>query len=290
MNTLIIAILLFGLLQSNTILVLCNDDKDVPYKPTPDNLKEIVGKMIENGKVQSENIGYVGRKSKNYSNFILLKKYATIDELIQLTENVNTTVACYAAMALADTSYSGLKDVFEKFIKHDRLINMQSGCSVHEDSISSVLYHRYWNRVGDVQNDSLLFQLDSVILYTTNPDWLITLRALENRIYTEPYKSQICRLAFDQGNSSAIFYLCTWHRAEYLEPLKRSLVKYLHNTEFKNVGMRTYRQTIDEILKFGDKTLLDAIVMKLKRDTFWDKNQMRQLFEDYGLYEVGLDF
>lgn len=97
-------------------------------------------------------------------------------------------------------------------------------------------------------------------------------------------------MAFENVNSSAIFYLCTWHRAEFLVPLKESLVKYLNDTKFKDVGMDTYRKTIDEILKFGDKKLLNPVIKKLKNDTFWDKNQMRQLFDDYGIYEVDLDF
>lgn len=164
MNTLFCRSLLFGLLLCcNAFVVLSNDEDNVRFKETPNAIKEIVGKIIEDVKSLDERVGYVGTKSKYYRNFILLKKNATIAELVQLADNVNTTVACYAAMALADTSYLRLKEVFEKFIKHDRPIVRRSACSEYEDSISTELYHRYWNRVEHVQNDSLLFQL--VVLF-----------------------------------------------------------------------------------------------------------------------------
>ena len=284
MSRLLCKVLLFGLLQcSSVVVVLSVDDGSVRNNETTCDLKQIVGKIIEVNKVQSKYVEYERTISANFNNFVLLKKCAKLEELLQLTDNTNATVACYAAMALADTSYKNLKDVFQKFIKLDRLYTRQSGHRESQEFISFELYHRYWNRVLNLQNDSLLFQLDSVILYTNSPHPFLTLRALENRVYSEPHKSRICHMAFDNGNVNALFYLCTWHRAEFLVPLKKALVKYLNDTEFQNVGYDTYYKVIEELFKFRERELIPVIVNKLKADKSWDEKYFRNLLGENGI-------
>jgi len=253
-------------------------------------LTVIVDRIAKINEVQQEHVGIAGTESENYKNFIQLKKIATTDELVQLTDNKNATVVCYASWALADNSYSDLKKIFQKFIIKDRQVETFSGCIKSQDNISSELYHRYWNNI-DVNNrptDKILIQLDSIVLYSDNPYWLLLNRAMENRVYKEPYKTQISILAFEKGNREAIFYLCNWHKAEYVNEIKKSLVQYLNKTNFKNTGTTDYYRTVEELFKFQDTEIKEQIIAKMKKDRHWEmeKERFKYLLQDNYIYNI----
>jgi hypothetical protein len=261
-----------------------------PFRETPKRLMEIVGKIVKVNEVQYEHVGYAGSKSENYQNFNQLKKNASTEDLVELTYNKNATVACYASWALVDMSYGGLKNIFNNFIKQDREVETFNGCIKSVDFISSELYHRYWNSIADTEKSTnkILFQLDSIILYTNNSFWLLMKRALENRVYLQPYKSKISVLAFDKGNIDAIFYLCNWHKAEYADEIKTALVKYLNETDFKKTGTIDYYRTIEALFEFKNPNLRKVIIDKMKKDRHWemDKERFKYLLEDNYIYNI----
>ena len=260
------------------------------FKETPFKLKDIVSRIEAVNEVQSAHVGEAGVESYNYNNFLDLKKVATVNELVQLTDNKNSVVACYSAMALADKSYFDLKTIFIKFLDKDRQVSTFSGCIKSQDPISSELYHQYWNNVDDNSKakDKVLIQLDSVILFHKNIYWLLTTRALENRVYNEPYKTQIASLAFDKGNNDAIYYLCNWHKAEYADKLKAALLKYLKKTKFSTTGTTDYYKTIEQLFSFRDEKIRKEIIAKMKKDRHWEmeKERFKFILADNNIYDI----
>jgi hypothetical protein len=267
-----------------------NQSGTIQFKETPIKLKVIVSKIEAVNEVQSAHVGVAGVESDNYRNFLDLKKAATVNDLVQLTDNKNAVVACYSAMALADQSYLDLKTIFVKFLDKDRQVSTFSGCIQSEDLISSELYHQYWNNVDDNARakDKILIQLDSVILFHKNIYWLLTTRALENRVYGEPYKTQIASLAFDKGKNDAIYYLCNWHKAEYADKLKAALLKYLKKTKFSNTGTTDYYKTIEQLFSFRDEKITKEIVAKMKKDRHWEmeKERFKFILADNNIYDI----
>lgn len=237
------------------------------FQETPINLKNIVRKIEGINEVQSFMVGVAGVESDNFKNFITLKKVATSEDLVRMTDNKNSVVACYAAMALADKFYPDLKAIFQKFLSNDRQARTFSGCIKSKGAISSELYHHYWNSIDDnaIADDKILIELDSIVLFQKNINWLLIARALENRLYIEPYKSQITFLAFDKGNIEAIYYLCNWHKAEYTMKLQSALLKYLKNTNFSNTGTPDYYKTVSQLFSFNDAKIQKEIIAKMKR-------------------------
>jgi hypothetical protein len=199
-------------------------------------------------------------------------------------------VACYASWALVDNGYPDLKTIFQKFILQDRRVETFSGCTISKDNISSELYHRYWNSMNNSKRltDKILFELDSIVIFSKNPDWLVLKRALENRVYVEPYKTQISIMAFDYGQKEAIFYLCNWHKAEYTTKIKEALIKYLNETEFENTGTEDYYKTVEELFEFNDPEIRKTIIAKMKKDRFWtwEKGRFRRLLQDNNIYDI----
>ncbi len=255
-----------------------------------DKLTAIVDRIAAIDEVQQEHIGVAGMESANYKNFMQLKEIATTEELVRLTDYSNATVACYAGWALADNAYPDLKTLFQKFIIHDKQVETFSGCIKSRDYISSELYHRYWGFVDDSKKstDKVLRELDSIVIYSNNPYWLLLRRAMKNRIYQEPFKSQIADLAFEKGRIEAIFYLCNWYKAEYADKIKFALVQYLNETEFKYIGTTDYYLTVEELFKFNDPEIRKAIIVKMKTDRHWEmeKERFEFLLSDNYIYDI----
>lgn len=251
-------------------------------------VKTLVEQIAKINEVQYQYIYDGGSESDNFKNFLQLKEIATTEELVKLTDDENATVACYASWALADNLYPDLKSIFLKFILKDRLVHTFNGCNKSQDNISEVLYFRYCNNtnIRNRPKDKILIELDSIIIFSKNVYWLLLNRALENRIYLEPYKTQISNIAFEENRKEAIFYLCLWHRAEYANKIKIALLKYLNETDFKNSGNTSYYTSVEELLKFKDPDIREAIIIKLKKDRSWEKDTKKfvYLFNEYSIY------
>lgn len=254
------------------------------------DLKGLVDSISFINIIEYEYVGFASEESKNYKNFLKLKEYATTEELVQLTKSSNSTLACYASWALADYSYSDLKSIFKQFLIENRRAKTFSGCILIENYISSVLYHRYWSRidVNNRKNDKILQELDSIILFSDSVYWLLLTRALENRIYSEPYKTKIEEFAFEKGYDEAIFYLSNWHKAEYYEKIKVALIRYINDTDFSTTGITNYYKVVDELLKFKNNEINEIVVNKLKKDKHWEskKENFMYLLSMYSIYRL----
>jgi hypothetical protein len=251
------------------------------------SLDNIVRKIADLNEVQYEHVGIAGQPSENYQNFEKLKEKADIPTLLELTENKNPVVSCYASWALIDKEYSDLATIFSKYLNSDKSVATFSGCIKSEDNLSSEFYHRFWNKTTDKRTNQTLVKLDSLILYNDNPYWLLLTRTLENRVYPKSYNQRIAILAFDKGYKEAIFYLSNWYKAEYNDQLRHALVKYLKNTNFKDVGTTPYYETVAELLKFNDEKIKETVIEKLKKDRHWeyDKEKFKFLLDQYYIYQ-----
>lgn len=254
------------------------------------NIDSIVSKIAKIDEVQYEFIGLAGKASENYSNFLNLKKNTDNETLLKLIDHKNPVVSCYAGWALIDKDYQNLPSIFSKFLKSDKSVRTFSGCIISENNLSSEFYHRIWGKTEDKKSNQLLETLDSLIIYSNNPDWLLLTRALENRVHPKEYNNQIANLAFKENYKEAIIYFSNWYKAEYKEQIQKALLKYLKRTNFRSVGTSAYYNIVDELLKFNDNEITDLVIEKLKKDRHWEysKDKFKYLLEEYNIYESDL--
>lgn len=255
-------------------------------------IDKIVNDFISANEVQYENIGMGSQKSPLYQSFLSLKKIATNDELLQLTQHQNPIVRCYAGWALIDKKYSNLESLFENFVNNDATVLTFNIDIKNDDKISSEFYHRYWNSI-DNKNKSTnpqLFKLDSIVLFNPKSDWLLVQRSLENRISPRRFNKRIEFLAFENHNIDALLYLSNWYKAEYVKKLKTGFVDYLLKTDFKKEGVSRYYSAISELLKYHDEGIERTVLNKLRQDRRWelDKTRFVDLLHDNMIYESDL--
>ncbi|TAF74424.1 MAG: hypothetical protein EAZ53_09290 [Bacteroidetes bacterium] len=242
----------------------------------PKKLTDIVDSIVKINELQEEHIGMEGRESENYKNFKLLKEIASIEELMLLVENKNAVVACYASWALVEKSYPNLMEIFRKFILQDKIVQTYSGCIKSQYYISCELYFRYLNKIGDFKKstDKILYQFDSITLFSPKPHRMLINAALQNRVYQQPCVTQISKLAFEQCNKEAIFYLSKWNKEDYSKNIKDAIIQYLNQTTFKTLGTKEYYAALQELIKYKDYEVNKAIIFKMKNDRSWEKSKV----------------
>lgn len=200
-----------------------------------DNEDQLIERLAIDNVVECEYVGFGGGHSEVYEAFEKLKSKASNGKMMSLLSHDSMSVVVYAAYALIDNEQVPPDSLLKVFIDNDKYVKDFCGCLLTSSSLSSLIYHRYWStksvyfddngeiRIIDSRN---LLKMDSVILFSSNPDWLILSRALENRIYPERLNKRIKELAFVKGNIQALEYVFNNLRSSNENDLIKSLEKY----------------------------------------------------------------
>ena len=208
------------------------------------DVDSLVNSIAHENTVECEFLGIIGSSSRLYRKFETLKKKATKEELVALTNHVNPVVIAYASYALLDRKLVEPSKLFHKFKADTRQVSTHCGCILSSESLASLIYYRYRNtRIeypdqerynGYLVNDSAELQsLDSLILYSENPEQHLILVALENRKYPDSYRGKIEEWAFDKHDFYALKYVFNHHRRENEEQLVSTFEKRLTNPKIE---------------------------------------------------------
>lgn len=205
-----------------------------------DNEDQLIERLAIGNVVECEHVGFGGGHSEVYETFEKLKSKASKEKMMSLLSHDSMSVVVYAAYALIDNDQVPPDSLLQVFIDHDEYVEYFCGCLLTSSSLSSLIYHRYWNNKsvhfddnGEIMiiDSPNLLKMDSVILFSSNPDWLILSRALENRIYPERLNKRIKEIAFVKGNIQALEYVFRTLRSSNENDLIKSLEKYIADDE-----------------------------------------------------------
>jgi len=208
--------------------------------------------------VECEFVGLGGSKSSVYKKFKKIKRNASKEELLKLLDHDSIAVVVYSSYALIERELITPNRLFAQFLNRNEKVSTFCGCILGEESISSLIYYRYWNsRVEypdendyekQIINDSKeLKKMDSLILYTKKPVSYLLMTALENRIYSNEYKSKIEELAFKKSNFYALEYIFKNFLIGNEDKLEFSLKEYLKNEDVYNYQKESINQMLSVI-------------------------------------------
>lgn len=97
----------------------------------PSNLKNIIIDLEKGKSIESSYIGYQGLPSDQWDKYEQLKKVATIDQLITLTNYQNPIVSSYAFQALAAKNSDKVFPLLLKHLNDTTTVKFQNGCTIH---------------------------------------------------------------------------------------------------------------------------------------------------------------
>ncbi len=222
------------------------------------NIPSLVDSIAKENTIECEAVGLTGRKSNIYKNFEKLKRSASKKKLIQLINHDSLSVVGYSSYALIDKKLVNPSELLTKFINKKESVSTFCGCLMDRKSISSLIYHRYWNTRIEypneedfdnfIINDSKeLKKMDSIILFSKEPDRILLIRALENRVYPKKYKSKIEDWAFNNGNFFALKYVLTNLYDGNQKRIEFSLIKYLEKEDVYEGRKEEIKQMLKDI-------------------------------------------
>lgn len=252
----------------------------------PENLRQIV-KMISNVNYYHDGTLAKGEtKAENFENFKILKSLATENELLELTNNRNKTVAVYASIALLPKNSKEIYSVFQKLLSSNSKVYTQYGCLVGFQNLAEPMYNAYERDLKDIEKDldTQLYRFDSLIIFNQNSSEELLYSAFRNRIYPDSYKKQIEKIAFIDNKVPAIFYLSKWNKAEFSNQLQAKYVEFIQNdTIQKNLKDKYFM----ELLSFENPKNKKLILNYFKKDTLLknDYNVISKL-ESNGVYST----
>src|SRR5690606_8132332 len=90
--------------------------------------KMIVWKIKRVNKLMSAAVYYSGNRPKQWDNFEKLKKIASNEELIALTNHPNGVVRCYSFWALSHRKNVDLFSIVKNHLRDYEIIKTQFGC------------------------------------------------------------------------------------------------------------------------------------------------------------------
>ncbi len=220
------------------------------------DVDSLVNSIAKENRLECEAIGFGGSPSSLYKKFEKLKRKASKEELIKLTNHDSLAVVGYSSYALIDKELIEPDRLLKRFINHEDKVWTFCVCQMGGETLSSLIYHRYWNsRIefpdkddyeNSIINDSENLQrMDSLILYSENPDWILVSRALDNRLYSDKYKSKIEEWAFKKVNFYALKYVFHNLKQGNEERLELGFNDYIKSAD----NHRAQKEQISQMLK-----------------------------------------
>ena len=110
----------------------CTQAQNKPVRPV---ITDIVNKISAYNIVDAAGVGIAGVKTEQYERFENLIKYATIDELVSLTDHKSPTVKAYSFWALSKRKFPGLSLIVKKHAADSSTFRFFSGCLLSRESI-----------------------------------------------------------------------------------------------------------------------------------------------------------
>ena len=169
-------------------------------------LHSIISEMADDNMYKSASIGYGAAKTKQWARFVELKKIATADDLISLTNEESPAVRCYAFQALVEMQNVKAFDILLEHLADNEEIQSFEGMVVKKQKTGDFFLKLYPLR-GDEQS-----LVDSVLLF--NPDVRLAAKSdlLQKIKPKTAYYSRIKEIATNEDTPSALIAIAKFQK------------------------------------------------------------------------------
>ena len=270
--------------------------------------QQLINSIIKVNSVHSDCVGIACEKSIQYQNFQKLKNLLSEAELIELTENENPVIRTYVSIEAINTNKADIQKIFLNELNCNQYVETFEGCQIDNEPISSIIYHKYWNKIRvnasdgitnenereiaiakALKSDVIMKKLDSLVIYSDKDTyWLLYSRCFQNREFEESYLNRIETLALQKNNFYAFEYLKKNHSAIYSDKLNYYLENQFPKTIFKTENEIFYFHSfIELLLEQRNKKYNQIVINKLNKDKNW-KNHSSWFLNTLDKYHISL--
>ena len=185
--------------------------------------KKVVTEIEKVNELMSSAVYYEGSTPKQWGNFVELKKNATNEELIELTNHPNGVVRSYSFWALSNKKDVDLFPIVKNHLNDYQLINTQFGCiggqKMVGDFFIQVITPPYLDLDLAKISSKELKELDSLLIYQTNK---LSSRyaAIDRAETTVNLYPTIRELVIEENNQRALITLAKYQKEQDIEIIK----------------------------------------------------------------------
>jgi hypothetical protein len=252
-------------------------------KSISNKTKKAVKKIGNVNELMGSAVGYSGTQPKQWDNFEELKKIATKEELIELTNHPNGVVRSYSFWALSHKKEIELYSIVKKHLNDSELINTQFGCIGSQEMVGdffiNVMTPQYVDLNSVKMNSNELKELDSLLIY--QPNKLSARYSAINRAKTtENLYPKIRELVIEEKNQSALVTLAKYRKEQDIEIIK--------NNRSENDKVESgYYHTYVAISQFPRPEFIPLLETNLNKtlDNTHFSNEWRELYKAIASYK-----
>lgn len=182
--------------------------------------KKAIKKIEKVNELMSSAVYESGMQPKQWDNFEELKKIATKEELIELTNHPNGVVRSYSFWALSHRKDIELFPIVKKHLNDTELINTQFGCIGSQEMVGDFFIQIMTPQYVDLDSNKFdskeMVELDSLLIYRPNK---LSSRytAIANVEPTTRLYPKIRELVIKENNQSALVTLAKYQNVKDIE-------------------------------------------------------------------------
>lgn len=240
-------------------------------------IQQVVDKIEEDNMYKSSAIGYAGERTKQWDRFVKLKKNATDEELIILTNHKSPAVKCYSFHALAERKNQKTFEILLNHLKDTDVVETFQGCIVSSQSVGDffldVVTPNYISlstyKLNKVQKNTV----DSILLFDAEIKLAAKSYLLESINPKAIFYTRIKEIYEKENSKSALIAISKYQKQEDKELIAKWLTKEKTNDQY--YGLRAVRNFPDScFFPFIEKIQQQEI----KKPTGFNYSLIRMLY------------
>ncbi|TPG42131.1 hypothetical protein [Flavobacterium pectinovorum] len=249
--------------------VSCYGKSDYDASKISNKTNQIIKKIETVNVLMGSAVGAAGRTPKQFENFEELKKNASLEELIMLTNHPNAVVRCYSFWALLRLKNIDLFSIVKNHLGDDSMVQTQFGCIGSSEKVGDFYIQLVTTDYEDddvstkLLNERQLKILDSLLIYSEN-NLNMRFDAISKAEPTEDLYPKVRELVIKENNQSALVTLAKYRKESDIELI-------LKNKDIDEDAESGYFSTYKAIQNFPDVRFLPLL----------EKNLNNTLDEDY---------
>lgn len=206
-------------------------------------IQKVVDKIEEDNMYKSSAVGYAGERTKQWDRFEELKKKATDEELIILTNHKSPAVKCYSFQALAERNNPKTFEILLDHLKDTDMVETFQGCIVSGQSVGDffldVVTPNYISLSAYKLNEVQKNTVDSILLFDEEVKLAAKSYLLESINPKEIFYTRIKEIYEKENNKSALIAISKYQKQEDKELISKWLTKKKTNDQY--YGLRAVR-------------------------------------------------
>jgi len=267
--------------------ITCYGKSDYDESKISNKTNRIVKKIEKVNFLMGSAVGASGMTPKQFENFEELKKTASIEELIMLTNHPNGVVRCYSFWALLRLKNINLFSIVKNHLNDDTVVQTQFGCIGDVEKVGDFYLQLVTTDYEDEDDNIKLLdkkqlkELDSLLIYSDN-NLNMRFNAILIAEPTEALYPKLRDLVVKENNQSALVTL-----AKYKNPNDVELILKNRDKDQNDDGESGHFYTFRAIQNFPDSRFLPFLEKRLNEtlDNDHYSNEWRELYKAIASYK-----